>query len=166
MKAITLHQPWASLIARGIKHIETRSWEPPRSLYGQRIAIHAGMSPVKCTDPIFNDLVACKLGVDSPTEAPTTSLRNACPLGAILCTAVLEDAWPVARREYNDAGELCAISPAGDSAPIDLWGDFSVGRWLWFLGDVQPLTTPIPTPGQQRFFEIDLGNHAPIGAPA
>ena len=32
MKALTLHQPWASLIAHGVKTIETRSWAPPRSL--------------------------------------------------------------------------------------------------------------------------------------
>ena len=41
MKAITLHQPWASLIAEGIKTIETRSWAPSREIIGQRIAIHA-----------------------------------------------------------------------------------------------------------------------------
>ena len=42
MKAITLHQPFASLIANGTKTIETRSWAPPKALIGQRIAIHAG----------------------------------------------------------------------------------------------------------------------------
>jgi hypothetical protein len=26
MKALSLHQPWASLIALGVKRIETRSW--------------------------------------------------------------------------------------------------------------------------------------------
>ena len=42
MKAITLHQPWATLIADGAKTIETRSWRPPQTLIGQRIVIHAG----------------------------------------------------------------------------------------------------------------------------
>lgn len=41
MKALTLWQPWASLIALGVKTIETRSWAAPKSLIGQRIAIHA-----------------------------------------------------------------------------------------------------------------------------
>lgn len=41
MKAVTLHQPWATLIALGHKHIETRSWTPPSSLIGETIAIHA-----------------------------------------------------------------------------------------------------------------------------
>ena len=42
MKAITLHQLWATLIALGIKRIESRSWRPPCALVSQRIAIHAG----------------------------------------------------------------------------------------------------------------------------
>ena len=41
MKAFTLWQPYASLIADGTKTIWTPSWAPPRSLIGQRIAIHA-----------------------------------------------------------------------------------------------------------------------------
>ena len=42
MKAKTLYQPFATLIAEGLKTIETRSKPPPRSLIGHRIAIHAG----------------------------------------------------------------------------------------------------------------------------
>ena len=42
MKAITLHQPYASLIVDRQKHrFETRSWAPPLSIIGQWIAIHA-----------------------------------------------------------------------------------------------------------------------------
>ncbi len=42
MKALTVRQPWASLIVLGIKTIETRSWKLPAAMVGQRIAIHAG----------------------------------------------------------------------------------------------------------------------------
>ena len=41
MKTISLWQPYASLIAAGVKTIETRGWAPPKGLMGQRIAIHA-----------------------------------------------------------------------------------------------------------------------------
>ena len=44
MPAISLHQPWASLIAYGVKTIETRSWRPPTKFIGQRIAIHGAKS--------------------------------------------------------------------------------------------------------------------------
>lgn len=39
MKALTIHEPWATLIARGIKRVENRNWTT--SLRG-RFAIHAG----------------------------------------------------------------------------------------------------------------------------
>lgn len=39
MKALTLHQPWASLVALGVKTIETRSWG---TSYRGPLAIHAG----------------------------------------------------------------------------------------------------------------------------
>jgi hypothetical protein len=38
--AITINQPWASLIANGIKTIETRKHTKFKCLVGQRIAIH------------------------------------------------------------------------------------------------------------------------------
>lgn len=41
--ALTLHQPWASLIVRGFKPIENRGWAPNGALRpGQWFAIHAG----------------------------------------------------------------------------------------------------------------------------
>lgn len=42
MKAITIWQPWASLIMSGRKAIETRTHDRFKGLVGQRIAIHAG----------------------------------------------------------------------------------------------------------------------------
>ena len=41
MHAISLWQPYASLIADGVKTKETRSWFPSREALGKRIAIHA-----------------------------------------------------------------------------------------------------------------------------
>lgn len=38
MRAITLTQPWSSLVARGQKKIETRSWQ---TSYRGPLAIHA-----------------------------------------------------------------------------------------------------------------------------
>lgn len=42
MKALTVWQPWASLIIAGAKPYEFRGWRAPRSIIGQRIVIHAG----------------------------------------------------------------------------------------------------------------------------
>lgn len=50
MKALTVYQPWATLIALEIKPLEFRGWdyaERYKSLQGARIAIHASARPVK-----------------------------------------------------------------------------------------------------------------------
>lgn len=41
MKAISIKQPWASLIAHDIKDIENRTWKCPQKYIGQRVLIHA-----------------------------------------------------------------------------------------------------------------------------
>ena len=72
--ALTVRQPWASLIAAGFKTIENRSWER-RSVLGKRIAIHAG----KAT-PIEVDL----------RGRPREVAQGDNPRGAIVCTAVVQ----------------------------------------------------------------------------
>ena len=47
MKAISIKQPWASLIAHGIKDIENRTWKCPQKYIGQRVLIHAAKTTVK-----------------------------------------------------------------------------------------------------------------------
>ena len=41
MKAITIKQPWASLIVHGIKDIENRTWSCPDKYIRQRVLIHS-----------------------------------------------------------------------------------------------------------------------------
>lgn len=40
MKAISIKQPWASLIAHGIKDIENWTWKCPNEYIGQRVLVH------------------------------------------------------------------------------------------------------------------------------
>lgn len=46
MKALTLHRPWPHTIFHldeaVAKRLENRTWRPPKSILGKRIAIHAG----------------------------------------------------------------------------------------------------------------------------
>lgn len=41
MKAISIKQPWVSLIAHGIKDIENRTWKCLKKYIGQSVLIHA-----------------------------------------------------------------------------------------------------------------------------
>lgn len=143
MKALTLWQPWASAIAIGLKTIETRSWEAPTWLNGHRIAITAAKrntpdlrrfwSEKVKSNPDFIARFACA-GIADWTDMP---------LGGVVCIATL----------------VCSVSTSG-KPPTDLhpgphdgeWGDFSDGRYAWFLKDVvpvDPLTHPVT--GRQEY---------------
>ena len=51
MKAITIKQPWASLIIHGFKNIENRTWACPEKYIGHRVLIHASGKPVEMRNP-------------------------------------------------------------------------------------------------------------------
>ncbi len=133
MKAITVHQPWASLIAAGRKRYETRSWAPPDALRGQRIAIHAGLGFTYFTRHTIIGMTMRSLH----GPAWDTSL----PAGAVVATATLAD-W------QRTQAVVCSLS-VDDLA----FGDFSNDRWAWDLRDVEPLYPPMPARGRQRLWE-------------
>ena len=142
MKAISLWQPYASLIAAGVKTIETRGWRPPSDLIGQRIAIHAAKA-IETSDVRGrrrHDRIAAALN-DPEWE------KNV-PRGAVVCTAILSHAAMVTRLEQD--GQMAVLS--GNLVVVDEWGDFNHGRWLWFLRDVEPLDPPVPAIGHQGFW--------------
>ena len=129
MRAITLWQPWASLIAYGIKDKETRSWCPPSHLIGQRIAIHAAKRPTQ-----GSEMRAVRALVSLPFEAWTPAGPDALPLGVVLATA-----------------RLVAASRTEDVVP-DIFGDYTPGRWAWLLTDIERLEVPVPARGYQGFW--------------
>jgi len=86
MKAITLWQPWATWVALGWKHIETRTHARFRSLRNQRIAIHAGE---RWDDGAFDAAQAYM--ANRTWEA---AKLEEYPHGQIVCTALVFDtAW-------------------------------------------------------------------------
>ena len=139
MKAITLHQPWASLIAEGIKTIETRSWAPPRQLIGQRIAIHAGKHQARLPEApeAWTPLIEASVKEQWRDTEGDIELTNI-PTGAVVATAIL----------YGNAAEIIDFDGSehyivrnhlGKRSMVlpDPYGDFSVGRWLWLLDGIQ-----------------------------
>ena len=52
---LTVHQPYALMLVKGLKKIEYRNWKLPKQYVGQRIFIHAGRD-LHCTwDKHFSD---------------------------------------------------------------------------------------------------------------
>lgn len=131
MKAITIHQPWASLIAHGHKRYETRSW---RTHYRGPIAIHASQR----TDR--------QAVLDVAREYPHI-WREISPLpkGCIVAVADLVDCLKSVDT-WTDGYELEGRHLI--YAPEYEFGDFTPGRYAWELSNVR-LIEPIPAKGRQ-----------------
>jgi hypothetical protein len=142
VKAITLHQPYATLIAIGAKRIETRGW---RTRYRGPLAIHAArvLGPearALCSREPFGSVLA-RAGYTNP---------EALPRGAVVATCRLADCLPTG----GAAGQPAAYLPPADSAER-AFGDYAPGRYLWVLEDVVVMSPPRPARGKQGFWEWD-----------
>jgi hypothetical protein len=148
--AVTLHQPWASLIAWGLKRFETRSWSTP---YRGRLIIHAGLvkDSLKPIDEFITwwrgRLVPEAVRGDFPAqmvEAMTArglERSSALPLGCAVCLVDL-----VACLEID------AALIAGQTEQERLFGWWEVGRFAWQLENVRPFVPPLEVRGSQKLW--------------
>lgn len=135
MKALTLTQPWATLVAIGAKRIETRSW---RTNYTGPVAIHAARNKrdglLTMHDEPFRSVLD-GVGIREGRDLPC---------GVVLATVRLIGC----RRTEDVASQLAATNELA-------FGDYSPGRWAWFfdLGSLDVLDEPIPAKGALGLWE-------------
>ena len=72
------------------------------------------------------------------------------PMGMVVATAVLSEAVNVYR--VIDGMACWADKGLRRAVPVDPYGDFTAGRWLWFLEDIHEFPEPIPAVGHQGFW--------------
>ncbi len=152
MKAITVYQPWASLIAVGAKKYETRSWS---TNYRGPIAIHAGKKPFTNNEYTDGELYPFAYALNLPDIYSFDTLT----LGAVIATAELVDCHKIIAR-YGDNHPCIHYQPFNaymQEIPIIgnelLLGDWTPGRYAWELTNVKMLPEPIPVRGQQGLWE-------------
>jgi hypothetical protein len=139
MKALSVMQPWATLIALGAKRIETRSWS---TSYRGPLAIHASsrMSREAAlslrTPPIREALAA---GGYHQGIGPAS---NPCglPLGAVIAVVTLVDVQRITLQHV----------PAEPERSL---GDYTPGRCAWFIHDVRRLPEPVEAKGALGLWE-------------
>ncbi len=113
MKAITIKQPWATLIALGEKRFETRSWQ---TKYRGPIAIHAG----KTMDKEYCEYPPIKRALQRH------GIKNEdLPLGVVVATAELVECHLIP-NELSAAGMEFGKKLEGDEL---YFGDFMDGRY-------------------------------------
>lgn len=135
MKALTIIQPWATLVATGAKKIETRSWKTD---YRGPLAIHAAKGFPKwarntCYWEPFQQALA-QAGITDPDQLPRGVVISVCTL--IECQRIKSDNLPDASERF--------------------FGDYRSGRYAWILRDVRPVIPPIPARGAQGLWEIEI----------
>jgi hypothetical protein len=130
VRGITIWQPWATLVARGVKKIETRSWG---TTHRGPLAIHSAKRWSPLQSAAYQRFVDLGLYSLDDMETPLT-------VGKILAVAVLLDVVPVG-----------SIKPGTQERAL---GDYSAGRFAWMLGDVRELSEPLAYTGSQTFFTV------------
>ena len=147
MKALTIHQPWASLIVHGLKPFEWRGWACPKWMVGQTVVIHAGaIGARKGIHHLLarDDHIAASCGPGVDVAAIRVALERAAsnptlmPLRAGLGTATLGEPM-LADQVYHRQG-----LKIGGEGP---W------NWGWPLSDVVRWDEPVPASGAQGFWE-------------
>lgn len=139
-RALTLSQPWATMVAHGVNRIETRSWA---LAYRGPIAIHAATAiPSEVQhlqrDPIYRDALA-RCGITTWTQLP---------LGMVVGTADVDDVLPI---------DLLYAAPDGLEADL---GNFEHGRWAFHLSHTRAIR---PQPARGFLGLWDWRPIAPIG---
>jgi hypothetical protein len=156
MKAITILQPWASLIACGAKKIETRSWA---TKYRGKIAIHAGKGTENislCKQQIFwSNLWTYEMAAAYTLQQ---RINNFLPLGAVIAIADLTDCLRVVGKVSLTIGNQKRIVTVLENDMRVMgneleFGDYTIGRYAWLLENIQAIK-PVPAKGMQRLWNL------------
>lgn len=156
MKALTVWQPWASLIVEGAKPYEFRGWRCPPSIIGQRIVIHAaarkidfanvymlrGLHTVRNANQDFREAWAetCLIA-EKAEDVLQDAMDDLLPLAAGIGTAVIGEP-----RIGTEIAEEFGVPRANDSDRDQH------ANWGWPMLDVEKWVQPVPMRGAQGFW--------------
>lgn len=123
MKVLTIKEPFATLIKKEVKHIETRSW---KTSYRGELYIQAGIS---------------KIGKEIKDKKELSLLYNKNELnyGYIICKCNLVDCLYITKDFINNLKK--------NNYTEYICGHYEVGRYAWLLKDIE-IITPIRVKGQ------------------
>lgn len=176
-RVLTIRQPWATLIALGVKTIETRSYP---TKYRGPVLIHAGAHRPEHGETVGDWRVwrAEERKYDAVSRVGELWSRLM-PLGAVVAIADLADCLPIIgcdqpppgkldgkwrtfidlpsgglRRWYWEDEDPTIIDPTAHILlGLDItdqlpYGDFTDGRYGWLLTNIRPLHTPVAHKGR------------------
>ncbi len=145
IRVSTLWQPWATLVARGHKTIETRTsgrlW---KNMVGRTLAIHAGLSR---DDDAWRGI----LQWENRYGLLVKDCMHLWPRGAILAVCRVGDVWRCSGADPKWADEPMGYREASHNALID-----ARQRYCIELADVHEFDEPIPIRGHQGIWHWEI----------
>ncbi len=144
--AITLHEPWATLMALGIKTIETRSWD--MNHYRGWMAIHAAAGiPAYARQAMENNIFIHDALLPHGIDVSNWT-QNA---GKVVAIGRLDCVY----KTHTLVESLFLGRPIDGRiiSPVQVnFGDYTPGRFGWVFDKIVPLPTPCPAKGFQRIW--------------
>jgi activating signal cointegrator 1 len=147
IKAITLWQPWATLMAIGVKRFETRSWGTG---YKGPIAIHAAKRPINVAE--INYHMRLVLGDHGIRKSEFS-------LGQVVAIGYLKKVYPTWCQDAVMVGPETVSLPPPLTSLERSFGDWSQGRCAWLVTDMWQLDPPIPARGRQGLWDWQMPEH-------
>lgn len=181
-RAISLHQPWASLVPLGIKKYETRSWST--KFRGKLLICSAKKHPVtvdlmKSSGLIWSEYPEL-FPEDMGGKATETQIEFVRQLGWQWRNPkerLMGLHWYASSSPYFHAGRVLCVVDLVECLKIgthivpttfqleyknqyiseleQLCGNWQTGRYAWELANVNPLLKPIPIKGKQGLWIPD-----------
>jgi len=166
-RALTIRQPWASLIALGVKTIETRGWS---TAYRGPLVIHAGKSTDTWRELDLPTLMANRATVQAVLEAFDVMQPDGSWWTPVVCEDFI-DLGPTGQPPLP-CHERCAVLPLGAVvAVVDLVDVVPIVDYMTEREDVRRRVEPIETasggtlwlrtPGQRP--AVDISDQLPYG---
>ena len=123
MKVLTIKEPFATLIKKEVKHIETRSW---KTSYRGELYIQAGISKIRKE-------------IKDKKELSLLYNKNELNYGYIICKCNLVDCLYITEDFINNLKKK--------NYTEYICGHYEVGRYASLLNDIE-IITPIRVKGQ------------------
>lgn len=133
MKALTLTQPWASLVMCNAKFFETRSWS---TNYRGPLLIHSALKFPKNAQELCAHEPFCSGLINNRPKS--------LPLGSLLCVVELQEIYLTQH----------AVSHGIVQGPELQFGNYEPGRFAWKLRWLGRLSEPIPCKGALGLWNV------------
>lgn len=146
LRAVSLWQPWATLIAIGAKRFETRDW--PTDHVGP-LAIQATKSIPDEYRESIERLLRTRAFVDVLEPLGYHTLADF-PMGKIVAITTLDRCLrvtPMVRGMVQGNGEARGVDEIA-------YGDYAEGRYAWALGEPIELKRPVDCRGDRKLWEV------------